>query len=240
MTGCMANIQLDSYCPDSVYWTYDHSIGYISITEFANPEKVMQIEYDCQLSDTLFYRYDIFMCSWLEEYMDIAFNIANTSHNMLPDNTDLPTQTFLWDPNGIPPFQEVRNYIETNKSDPTRIYLCGIKGFHDNQGNFLPQWRGLTLLRDTTTFQPSARSGSVIAIKAIMNTAASFYKVDYKEVIVAITIHELGHQSGIPGHEGCGSQFCIMSGPTIQAYHNTYSNPHFCENCIYRIKNITW
>jgi hypothetical protein len=197
----------------------------------------MQIEYDCQLSDTLFYRYDVFMCSWLEEYMDIAFNIANTTYNIIEDNKDLPCSMLVWNE---PVFPECRDYILNNKADSTKMYLCGIKGFHDGYGNFLPQHRGLSLLRDTTTFLPSPRSGSLIAIKAIINTADPMYQVQYQDHIVAITIHELGHQRGIPGHEGCSSQFCIMSGPLIQAYHNTYSNPHFCENCIFRIKNISW
>ncbi len=63
--GRMKNIQLNSYCPDSVREVCYKDLGWIHITEFANPQKVMVIEYDCQLADTLFYRYDVFEHGWI-------------------------------------------------------------------------------------------------------------------------------------------------------------------------------
>jgi hypothetical protein len=198
----------------------------------------MEIEYDCQLSDTLFYRYDVFMCSWLEEYMDIAFNIANTTYNIIENDMNLPCSLIA---DNTPARAE---YIDGHKQFDDKMYLCGIKGFRDAQGNLVEK-AGATIWTDTINFTPSGYSGSLIAVKSIINQSAPLYKVYYNEIITAVTIHELGHQRAIlHHHDEFGNPprpFCIMNEHFIySSLFNTYSNPHFCNECINKIKNISW
>jgi len=239
MNAIMQNIQLTSTCPDSVYWELVCWLGDISITEFSNPEKVMEIEYDCQLADTLFYRYDVFEHGWdLEEYMHIAFNIANTTYNIIEDNKNLPCLLVL------NTTQEIAKYINGHKQYDDEMYLCGIKGFKDDQGNLVEK-AGTTIWTDTINFIPSGYSGSLVAVKSIINQCVPLYNVYYNEIITATTIHELGHQRAIlHHHDDFGNPprpFCIMNERLIYSLlFNLYSNPHFCNECINKIENINW
>lgn len=60
----------------------------------------------------------------------------------------------------------------------------------------------------------------------------------------ATTIHKLGHQRAIlHHHDDFGNSprpFCMMNKRLIYSSFNTYSNPHFCNECINKIKNINW
>lgn len=228
--GRMKNIQLNSTCPDSVREVCYKDLGWIHITEFSNPEKVMEIEYFCQTS------YNVFSSPNTEEYIDIAFNIANTRDSVITYWTDLPCSLIL------NTTQAISEYIYAYKQFDDRMFLCGIKGFRDAQGNLIITKLGTTILTDTISFTPSCYSGSFVAIKACINNAAmQRYKVDYNDFVAATTIHELGHQRAILHHEGHSSKFCIMNMELIiDNYVCRYENPHFCENCIIKLKNINW
>lgn len=230
----MQNIQLNSTCTDSIFVTDYCWLGSINITEFSNPQKVMNIEYDCQLGDTLdIWTYDVFLSPNTAEYMNIAFNIANTRYNVTTYQTDLPCSLIVLDDEAL-----VR-FISSLKQSRDKMFLCGIKGFRDDQGNFLDHL-GITALSDTINFTPSDSSGSLIAIKACINYAATEYKVDYGDLVTSTVVHELGHQRGILHHEG-HSRFCRMNEhPIYPGDRSTYLNPHFCNSCITKIKNISW
>ena len=231
--GRMKNIQLNSTCPESVMEDIRQKLGTIHITEFSNPSKVMQIEYDCQLADTLFYRFDIFdICSWLDEYMDIAFNIANTRDSVITYWTDLTPQLIEYDPYDP---SEIVDYIFGLKQWREKMFLCGIKGFKDYQGNYIVNLLGLTRM-DTVTFMPTCSTGSLVAVKACIDIVADKYKIDYNDFVTATTIHELGWQRAIKPSHTHASKFCIMNVglvvDTSEVAFNRYSNPHFCNGFI--------
>lgn len=226
--GRMKNIQLNSDCPDSVREVCYKDLGSIHIIEFSNPEKVMQIEYDCQES------YDVFMCSWLEEYMDIAFSIANTTYNIIEDNKDLPTEPVVFED----PWSEFRQYIIDHKQNDSYMYLCGIKQFINRDSIPLSTF-GAT--QRTWDFHPDSVTGSLIAVKFCIDWSAGKYDVNYDDIIIATVIHELGLQRAIP-YEGieCTSLFCIMFSSPIYPDRSTYINPHFCEHCLGLLRDIQW
>jgi hypothetical protein len=238
--GRMQNIQLNSDCPDSVRELCYKDLGEIDITEFSNPQKVMEIEYFCQDSDTnVILRYDVFLSPNTEKYMDIAFNIANTRCNVDIYQTDLPDSLILHTAEGV------IDYIYTYKQLGDEMFLCGIKGFRDEQGEFLDTILGTTYLM--YDFAPTCSTGSLVAVKACIDFAGPRYKLDYNNLITAAVIHELGHQRAIyPGHvPGSGPRFCIMNEAVIinppHPYDAvTFANPHFCEECINKIKNANW
>jgi len=234
VTGIMKNIQLNSKCKDSVFVEYTSWLGDIAITQFSNPAKVMNIEYFCQDSDTgIIDRYDVFLSPNTGEYMDIAFNIANTRDGVITYQTDLPCSLIVLDDEAI-----VR-FISSLKQSRDKMFLCGIKGFRDDQGNFLDHL-GITALSDTINFTPSDSSGSLIAIKACINYAATEYKVDFNDLVTSTVVHELGHQRAILHHVG-HSRFCRMNEhPISPGDRSTYLNPHFCNSCITKIKNVSW
>jgi hypothetical protein len=227
--GRMKNIQLNSDCPDSVRELCYKDLGEIHINEFSNPEKVMYIEYDCQES------YDVFMCSWLEEYMDIAFNIANTTYNTIEDDKDLPTEYVEY---VYPYYEDFREYIINHKDHTSYMYLCGIKGFKDENGTPLAIF-GAT--QTTWDFHPDSVTGSLIAVKYCIDWSAEEYDVNHQDIITATVIHELGLQRAIR-YEGidCTSPFCIMFSSPIYPDRSTYMNPHFCEHCLDLLRNIQW
>jgi hypothetical protein len=233
--GRMKNIQLNSTCLDSLKRDEYKDFGWIHITQFTNPQKVMQIEYDCQLADTLFYRFDIFdICSWLDERMDIAFNIANTTYNIIEDNKDLPTEPVIYED----PWTEFRRYIVDHKDNNSLMYLCGIKRFVTRNGIPLSIF-GAT--QTTWDFHPDSVTGSLIAVKYCIDWSAGEYDINYNYIITATVIHELGLQRAIR-YEGieCTSPFCIMFSNPIYSDRSTYMNPHFCEHCLDLLRNIQW
>jgi hypothetical protein len=238
MRGFLWNIQLNSTCRDSVYRIENKHLGDIHITQFTNPSKVIVIEYDCQDSDTgIIDRYDVFLSPHTSEYMNIAFNIANTRNNVITYNTNLTPELIRYDPTII------ADYIEGLKQWGNEMFLYGIKGFKDALGNLIVERLGTTILKDTISFAPDCSTGSLIAIKACINNAVYVqrYKVDYNDLVTAVTVHELGHQRGVLHHTGHSSVFCIMNEQFIvDDYLCRHLNPHFCDNCIYKIKNITW
>ena len=235
--GRMKNIQLNSTCRDSIYIAAYQDLDSIHIIEFTNPEKVMYIEYDCQESDTsIITHYNVFLGPNTEDYMNIAFNIANTRYTI-----DLIADDY--EPELIRNSHDaIIDYIEDHKQFDNEMYLGGIKGFKDMYGNLITTKLGTTILTDTINFTPSCHSGSLVAIKACINNAAlQRYKVNYNDFVTATTIHELGHQRAILHHEGHSSKFCIMNSELIvDNYVCRYENPHFCENCINKLKNINW
>jgi hypothetical protein len=239
MRGILKNIQLTSTCADSVYRIENKHLGNIDITEFSNPQKVMEIEYFCQDSDTdAVDRYGVFLSSMkTEEYMDIAFNIANTRCNVDIYQTDLPDSLILATDEAI------RRYIADHKQFDNEMFLCGIKGFRDYQGNFIAYLIGATWM-DTITFVPTCSTGSLVAVKACIDVVEDKYEIDYNEFVTATTIHELGWQRGIKPSDWHDSEFCIMNVglvvDTTEVPFNRYSNPHFCTSCINKIKNINW
>ena len=205
----------------------------------------MYIEYDCQESDTyLISHYDVFLSPNTPEYVNIAFNIANTGYTIdfVADDYDPVLVEFTG--------SGMAEYIFDHKQSGDHMYLGGIKGFKDVGGNFIPYALGNTAQLDTITFAPSCSTGSLVAVKACMNFSAPEYKLDYNDLVTATTIHELAHQRGVWGHHvwGSGPRFCRMNptpwypsgNNTHPHYAETYSNPHFCQTCIDKIKNITW
>jgi hypothetical protein len=253
MRGFLWNIQLNSTCPDNVYRKENKHIGDIQITQFTNPQKVMQIEYFCQDSDTgIIDRYDVFLSSHTSEYMNIAFNIANTRYNRIiydPDDTNL-TPTFV-----VYTDERIKEYILDHKRWENEMFLCGIKGFEDEYNNFMPNQLGVTYEDNWTTRAPSCSTGSLIAVKTSINYAASDeYIMDYNDLVTAMTIHELGLQRGAVADEHVPTMpypyFCIghrslIHYPSGQQRHHPYlyirySNPHFCDQCINGIKSIGW
>jgi hypothetical protein len=126
VTAILENIQLQSTCEDSIYQELEVSMCSVYVTEYTNPEKVMQIEYFCQDSDTgCIDRYDVFLSPKTAEYMNIAFNIANTRYNVTTYFTDL-TPEFVRDT-----ITAVEDYIYSLKDWPEDMFLCGVKGFKD-------------------------------------------------------------------------------------------------------------
>lgn len=249
MTATMRNIQFSSSCPESVYWEYECLLGEMHIAEFTNPQKVMEIEYFCQDSDTgIIDRYDVFLSPNTEEYIDIAFNVANTTYNLTTYSTDLDPEIIEYEPFAS---NEIKYYIFSLKQWENDMLLCGIKGFKNTQGHLMPDLFGITYEDDTIGCVPTCSTGSLVAVKTCIDFAASDqYKSDYNELVTATVIHELGHQRGIWQHHDLQTpKFCIMKRVFIvYAYYHgehpywavTYSNPHFCDQCINKVKNITW
>ncbi|MGB8658200.1 MAG: hypothetical protein WCE90_10525 [Candidatus Zixiibacteriota bacterium] len=236
--GILENIQLNSSCYDSIYRVENLHLGNIRITQFTSPSKVMQIEYFCQDSDTgIIDRYDVFLSPHTSEYMNIAFNIANTRDSVITYQTDLPCSLILNTD------QAIAEYIYDHKQFDDRMFLCGIKGFKDAQGHLIEK-AGSTIWTDTIYFTPSCWSGSLVAVKSIINQCGTLYNVNYNDIITATTIHELGHQRAIlHHHDDFGNPprpFCIMNNHLIYSSFNLYSNPHFCNECINKIKNTNW
>ena len=232
----MKNIQLNSTCRDSVHRAAYEDLGEIYITEFAYPQKVMEIEYFCQDSDTgIIDRYDVFLSRNTAEYCSIAFNVANTRCNVTTYFTDL-TPELIRDT-----ITEVRDYIRSLKDWPDDMFLCGVKGFMDANGNFLEDVLGLTPQTVPYNSSPNCSTGSLVGVKACINTVAGKYKIDYNDFVTATTIHELGWQRAISYFDSHDSEFCIMNvGLVVIGERNRYSNPHFCDGCITKIKNVSW
>jgi len=245
----MKNIQLNSSCDESTYRIVEKELGWIHITEYLNPQKIMMIEYFCQYSDIGdIDRYDVFLSPNTEEYIDIAFKVANTTYNLIPYGLFLEPTLVEYTEQGI------KEYIRDNKNWGWNMFLCGIKGFKDSLGYLLPDRLGVTYEDDSVTRAPSESTGSLIAVKSCVDYAASDeYRMDYNDLVTAMTIHELGLQRGAAWDEHESTwpypKFCIAHEALIlwlararaHPYWTTrYSNPHFCDQCIAGIRNIGW
>lgn len=247
----MKNIQLNSSCRDSTFRIIEKDLGWIHITEYSNPQKVMQIEYFCQYSDIGdIDRYDVFLSPNTDEYIDIAFNVANTTYNLMPYGLYLEPELVIFTE------QEISKYIKKYKNWGWNMFLCGIKGFTDEKSGLLPNQLGVTYEDDWITCAPSESTGSLIAVKTCIDYATSDeYRMDYNDLVTGMTIHELGLQRGAVEDEHSPPQqddpmFCIGHRSLIhwepdQDRQHPYLfvrhwNPHFCDECITRIKNITW
>jgi hypothetical protein len=253
MTGILENIQLNSTCANKICNYFHKSLGNIVITEFSNPQKVMEIEYFCQDSDTnAIDRYDVFLSPNTEEYIDIAFNIANTRDNVITYDTDLDPEVIEYDPYDP---REIKQYIFNLKQWEDEMFLCGVKAFKDPAGNLIPDLLGVTYEDDTLGRVPTCSTGSLVAVKTCIDFAAEFeeYILDYNDLVTAMTIHELGLQRGANWQEHVPTRpypkFCIGHRALIVYLHEQYkhpywavrySNPHFCDECIAGIKNISW
>jgi len=211
-------------------------LGYISISEFSNPTKVMNIEYFCQDSDTgIIDRYDVFLSPNTDKYINIAFNIANTRYNRITYQTDLSPELIV---DSVP---VVKRYIYDHKRFCNEMFICGVKGFKDPYGNFMVNVLGFTPQTVPPNFAPNCSTGSLVAIKACINLVAGQYQIDYNDFVTATTIHELGWQRAIGYYDSHTSEFCIMNvGLVVIGERNRYSNPHFCNSCITKIKNTNW
>lgn len=252
MNATMKNIQFSSSCPESVHWEHQLLLGEIHITEFTNPQKVMQIEYFCQDSDIdTIDRYDVFLSPNTEEYIDIAFNIANTTYDVDIYDTNLTPQIIEYEPYQA---RRIKDYIFALKHFDDEMFLCGIKAFKDAAGNLLPDRLGATCEDNWVTRAPNCSTGSLIAVKSCIDCAASDeYRIDYNDLVTAMTIHELGLQRGAVEDEHNSTwpypKFCIGHEALIVFLQEEgkhpywavrYSNPHFCDVCITGIKNISW
>jgi len=238
MEGYLKNIQLNSNCVDKIYVSHESDLGTINITKFSNPAKVMNIEYFCQDSDTsIIDRYDVFLSPNTEEYMNIAFNIANTKDSVITYSNNEPPYLVEYEPIYL---SKIVDYIYTFKVWGNEMFLCGIKGFKDTQGYYLPEVTGVSYFFSSPV--PTCSTGSLIAVKGCIDCVVNEYKIDYNDFVTATTIHELGHQRASIFHDDYhNSQFCIMHlGLVVIGERNTYSNPHFCNNCINKLKNISW
>lgn len=239
ISGILQNIQLNMSGTDKVYAKKTNALGTINITQFTSPNKVMKIEYFCQASDdtNIIKRYDIFLSPNTVEYMNIAFNIANTRDSVITYSNNQLTSLVEFEPIFR---REIINYIYTFKVWGNEMFLCGIKGFKDPLGNYLPQVTGVTYFFSNPV--ATCSTGSLVAVKACIDLVANEYKIDYNDFVTATTIHELGHQRASILHEDYhNSQFCTMNlGLVVVGERNRYSNPHFCGQCIARLKNIIW
>ena len=241
-TAYLQNIQLNSTCKDSIYWTYECWLGNIDITQFSSPQKIMNIEYNYQWSDTSVYPfisyYDVFLSPNTSDYIDIAFNIANTRDSINFINYYAPELIF-----DSLPF--VMSYIYNHKQSCEHMFLEGIKGFKNASGILNIYTAGATVFPpDTVNFTPNCYTGSLVAVKAAINYSAMHYKVDFNDLVTLTTIHELAHQRGIYRHHDDFSNpprpSCAMNKYSVYPSFNPYSNPHFCDECINKIKNINW
>lgn len=234
----MDNIQLSSFCGDSIYKDDKVDLGTVDLTEFSNPAKTMEIEYFCQESDIgIIDKYDVFLSPNTAEYCSIAFNVANTTYNVTAYDTGLSPQLIEYK------MRAIKDYILALKRSGNEMFLCGIKGFKDTLGYYHPEYTGATYFFSTPV--PADSTGSLVAVKGCIDLVANEYKIDYKDFVTATTIHELGHQRASILHEDYhDSQFCIMKLLLIEEIGaitiNRYSNPRFCNNCINRIRNINW
>jgi hypothetical protein len=205
------------------------------LSKFSDPEKVMEIEYFCQTS------YNVFSSPNTEEYIDIAFNIANTTYNLMPYGLYLEPELVVYTEQGI------KEYIRDNKNWWWHMFLCGIKGFKDSLAYLLPDRLGVTYEDDSVTRAPSESTGSLVAVKTCIDYAAyEEYRMDYNDLVTAMTIHELGLQRGAIWNEHVPTQpypkFCIghvnlfrwLYGeePTHPYWTTRFVNPHFCDECI--------
>jgi hypothetical protein len=250
VTAILENIQLQSNCENSIYQEFEVSMCSVYVTEYTNPEKVMEIEYFCQDSDTgCIDKYDVFLSQNTEEYINIAFNIANTTYNLTTYLTDLDPEVVVYAD------ETIKAYISEYKQLDDEMFLCGIKAFKDTLGNLMPDLIGVTYEDDSVTLFPSCSTGSLIAVKTAIDYAAlDEYQMDYNDLVTAMTIHELGLQRGAIWNEHVPTQpypkFCIghmylfrwLSGeePTHPYWTTRFINPHFCDECIAGIKNIDW
>jgi hypothetical protein len=185
-----------------------------------------------------------------QEYIDIAFNVANTTYNLMPYGLYLEPELVVFSE------QEISKYIKKNKNWYWQMFLCGIKGFKDIYGNPMPNQLGVTYEDDWFTCAPSESTGSLVAVKTCIEYAASEeYRMDYNDLVTGMTIHELGLQRGAEEDEHYPPQqddpmFCIGHRSLIhcepgQDRQHPYLfvrhwNPHFCDECITGIKNINW
>lgn len=235
--GYLKNIQLNSNCVDKIYVSHESDLGTINITKFSDPGKVMNIEYFCQDSDTsIIDRYDVFLSPNTEEYMNIAFNIANTKDSVITYSNNEPPYLVFYDDYNL---SGVIDYIYTFKVWGNEMFLAGIKGFKDIGNNYINYVTGASWWEPSTT--PTCSTGSLVAIKGCIDLVAPEYEINYNDFVTATTIHELGHQRAALGHFGHSSDFCIMNYGLVVRYEiSRYHNPHFCQDCINRLKLISW
>lgn len=230
----LRNIQLNSTCVDYILVKIDWWVGNVYITQFSNPQKRMMIEYDCQSSDIPdVSSYDVFCSPNTGEYINVAFNVANTTYTLDSSQISLPAVSVVYEP---PDYTVFRQYIVDHKDNDSSMYLCGIKQFVD-QDEFPLSMFGAT--QRTSDFHPSYITGSLIAVKACLDWSAGQYHIDYNDIITATVVHELGLQRAI-SYEGteCTSPFCIMFGSPIYPDRCTYLNPHFCNHCLDLLRNV--
>ncbi len=234
-TAYMANIQENSNCPLTICESAEKTISQIEVTECSIPQKTMTIEYSHQLSDTsALPSYDVFLSDTLDEYIDIAFNAANTTYQIDMRQHNLTAQYIKL------PWDSLSAYIALNKVT-IGMFLCGVKGFCDLSGTFIPQILGATIA-DLVTFIPGDSTGSLVAVKACIECAALHCGVKYPEYLNFVTIHELGHQRAIASDTG-HTPFCVMNSAPIKPGTVKISrlwNPHFCPECINKLEGISW
>jgi hypothetical protein len=242
MTGILENIQLNSSAEDKICESWEKNLGNIDITQFNIPGKVMVIEYFCQTS------YNVFSSPHTSEYMNIAFNIANTRDSVITWDTDLDPRIIVYSE------EKMKEYIYPLKHYEDEMFLCGIKAFKDAAGNLLTDLLGATYEDDTLGRVPTCSTGSLVAVKTCIDFAESDeYILDYNDLVTATVVHELGLQRGADWQEHYSTRpypkFCIGHRALIvwtqeEGKHPywavRYVNPHFCDECIAGIKNISW
>jgi hypothetical protein len=233
--GRMVDFQATSQCDDSICAEVDKYLQSIEITSCPAPTKTMQIEYAYQESDASApASYDVFQCSTVVEQMDIAFSAANTAY-WISSYPCVPTILV-----GLS-VEDIRLYIGHIKAT-WEMFLCGIKGFKDANGNYIRGVLGSTRV-DTTTFLPDTASGSLVAIKACFDAFGEQPEACFNDFVSHVVIHELGHQRAIASHDE-HTPFCVMNRNPVETYQtHTVSriwNPYFCPSCIATIDGINW
>jgi len=206
---------------------------YISVTEKTYFSKTMHIEYDCQDSYGL--------TSGTFAKLAAAFHIADT-------DTD-----FLWDEmnmaDAIIAEVDLDYYrsIHWSNTPGYNMHLLAIQGLQNNTDSTSgmsvngPYGWSYIFVQDISDYNP------VAPLFALYKTA----------------VHELGHQRAALRHasgrhdphpEDHNSPFCAMNQdishvgnndnnpnndpPGLRRWFDT--NPHFCDMCVSKIKNITW
>jgi len=235
--GYMANIQENCGNDSNIYWRAESAPAYVDVIPCSSPEKTMTIEYGYQTSDTsAVYSYDLFRSPRLAEYIDIAFNPGNTKYVIIEGLAGLSAALVSIDKSAL------MTYIKDQRIYTNTMYLCGVKGFMDIAGNYLPYIVGMTTA-DTSSYIPNENTGSLVAFHTCM-TVAKDMGADYNDYINKATIHELGHQRAFTSHSGHESVYCVMNQGAEQQYGSIKIgrawNPMFCWRCIDSLKNVSW
>lgn len=227
----LQNIQ-DICIGDEIYEEVTKDGPQIYIVEFPNPQKMMNIEYDYQTSDTgAISAYNVLLSPYTLPAMNSAYRVANTDYTLLIDDVNLTTQSV------VITTPRVSEYIRSHKDVASKMYLCGVKQFVDVNGILEPDIMGATI----SDPQPTDSSGSLIAVKTIITNSSHGYGVDYLSRMASNVVHELGHQRGnlVDTWYGHSSIFCTMY-PTDVGNEVRYVNPHFCDNHLAVLKNVSW
>jgi len=207
----------------------DHSI---TATPKSSFPKIMHIEYDCQ------YSYGLGSRTFKE--LTSAFHVADTDTDFFRDEDDITPEQIEWDNLGAYHLQHWSGASGYN------MHLLAIKGLKDNTS------------RELGRSVEGPFGYSYVFVGDIMD----FFEED-PNVVKKVAVHELGHQRADLSHpsgedaqpQNHDSPFCVMNqdigywgnndddpnnDPPEVLYRWFIHNPHFCDKCVNKIKNIDW